>query len=249
MTAPEIAEPVVMTRDGLDRLVEVLIADGYLVIGPTVRDSAIVLAELDSADALPAGWGVDTGPGHYRLRAAADAAVFAHSAGPGSWKQFLHPPRRQLWSTDSGRRRSGPPEPAVAALRVPRRPRLRPGGDRDPRPGARRGRSPRWRVRPDPPGPVRGRGELHRAGRGVLLRLDGDRARPPGPATTWPSPSDSTSPATGSWPRPAPPRVSASSRRSRTAALPLRKKKWRRQRSARRRSGWAGTCPPWTCPR
>ena len=84
MTTPESAEPVVITRDGLDRLVEALIAGGYRVIGPTVRDSAIVLGELDSAGALPAGWGVDTGPGYYRLRRRADAAVFAHSAGPGS---------------------------------------------------------------------------------------------------------------------------------------------------------------------
>ncbi len=101
MDTPEIAQPIVLTRAALDRLVEVLIADGYLVIGPTVRDDAIVLDELDSAAALPAGWGVDTGPGYYRLRPRQDAAVFAHSAGPGSWKEFLHPPRRQLWSADA----------------------------------------------------------------------------------------------------------------------------------------------------
>jgi ferredoxin len=27
-----------------------------------------------------------------------DSAAFAHSAGPQSWKQFLHPPRQRLWS-------------------------------------------------------------------------------------------------------------------------------------------------------
>ena len=102
MDTPEIAQPLVLTRAGLDRLVAALAEDGYLVVGPTVRDGAIVLAELDSADALPAGWGVDTGPGYYRLRRRQDAAVFAHSAGPGSWKEFLHPPRRQLWSADTG---------------------------------------------------------------------------------------------------------------------------------------------------
>jgi ferredoxin len=111
MATPDIAQPVMITRSGLDRLVEVLIADGYLVVGPTVRDSAIVLAELGSASELPAGWGVETGPGHYRLRERADAAVFAHSAGPGSWKEFLHPPRRQLWSADA----DGRFEPARAA--------------------------------------------------------------------------------------------------------------------------------------
>ena len=57
MTAHDAADAVIFGREGLDRLVEVLIADGYQVIGPTVRDSAIVLDRLDSAAALPAGWG------------------------------------------------------------------------------------------------------------------------------------------------------------------------------------------------
>ncbi|GAA1762588.1 4Fe-4S dicluster domain-containing protein [Luedemannella helvata] len=84
----------------LDRLVDVLQAEGFTVVGPTVRDGAIVLAELDSAAALPYGWGVDTEAGHYRLRERADRAVFAHSAGPQSWKSVLHPARARMWSAD-----------------------------------------------------------------------------------------------------------------------------------------------------
>ena len=120
MTGSASGPPVVFGRPGLDRLVDALLADGYQVIGPTVRDSAIVLAELDSAAQLPAGWGVDTGPGHYRLRQRPDAAVFAHSAGPGSWKQFLHPPRRQLWSVGrrSEFRPTAPTAPRYAFLGV-----------------------------------------------------------------------------------------------------------------------------------
>ncbi len=91
----------VLTRDGLDELVRALVADGYRVIGPTVRDDAIVLAEIDDGAALPSGWGVESGPGHYRLHRRADAAVFAHSAGAQSWKQFLHPPRRPLLTADA----------------------------------------------------------------------------------------------------------------------------------------------------
>src|SRR6266516_1150053 len=79
----------VLDRAGLDRLV-----------GPTVRNDAIVLAELDSGAQLPAGWGVESAPGRYRLHRRDDAAVFAHSAGAQSWKQFLHPPKQQLMSTD-----------------------------------------------------------------------------------------------------------------------------------------------------
>ncbi|KAA1249175.1 4Fe-4S ferredoxin [Mycobacterium simiae] len=79
-------------------MVEVLIERGYRVVGPTLRDNAIVLAELDSAEDLPNGWGVDVAPGHYRVRRRDDQAAFGHSSGPQSWKQFLHPPRRRLWS-------------------------------------------------------------------------------------------------------------------------------------------------------
>ncbi|MDD4866438.1 MAG: 4Fe-4S dicluster domain-containing protein [Mycobacterium sp.] len=82
----------------LHRLVEVLIERGYRVIGPTLRDNAIVLAELESAGELPRGWGVEVGPGHYRVRRRDDEAAFGHSAGPQSWKQFLHPPRQRLWA-------------------------------------------------------------------------------------------------------------------------------------------------------
>src|SRR5215472_8460540 len=90
----------VLDRAGLDQLVELLISEGYRVVGPTVRDDAIVLAELDSGAQLPTGWGVDVAPGHYRLRRRSDKAVFGHSAGPQSWKQFLHPPRQRLFSDD-----------------------------------------------------------------------------------------------------------------------------------------------------
>ncbi|MGZ4545674.1 MAG: 4Fe-4S dicluster domain-containing protein [Blastococcus sp.] len=92
----------ILDRAGLDQLVDVLSGEGYRVVGPTVRDDAIVLSELDSGAQLPAGWGVETAPGYYRLRRRTDAAVFAHSAGAQSWKQFLHPPRRELWSGDGG---------------------------------------------------------------------------------------------------------------------------------------------------
>lgn len=92
------SDSVVLGGAGLRGLVDELRARGYRVVGPTLRDNAIVLAELDSADDLPHGWGVDVGPGTYRLRRRDDAAAFGHSAGPQSWKQFLHPPRQRLWS-------------------------------------------------------------------------------------------------------------------------------------------------------
>ncbi|WP_246127802.1 4Fe-4S dicluster domain-containing protein [Amycolatopsis rhizosphaerae] len=91
-----------MGTDGLEALVTALRAAGRVVIGPTVRDGAIVLAEITGGDELPYGWGVELEAGHYRLRARSDGAAFAHSAGPQSWKTFLHPPRERQWSADRG---------------------------------------------------------------------------------------------------------------------------------------------------
>jgi Fe-S-cluster-containing hydrogenase component 2 len=82
----------------LQPLVEALHADGYRVVGPTVRDGTIVLAELSTADELPYGWGAEVGPGGYRLRRREDQAAFGHASGPQSWKSYLHPPREQLLS-------------------------------------------------------------------------------------------------------------------------------------------------------
>ena len=87
-----------MEAGDLDRLHGALRDAGYRVIGPTVRDGAIILSELESAGELPFGWGVSLAPGGYRLRQRDDTAAFGHSAGPQSWKQFLHPPREKIWS-------------------------------------------------------------------------------------------------------------------------------------------------------
>ncbi|MEU3250692.1 4Fe-4S dicluster domain-containing protein [Streptomyces sp. NPDC006997] len=90
----------VLDRAGLDALVRVLRARGHTVVGPTVRDAAVVLAEITSADELPFGWGTEVEAGRYRLVPRADGAVFAHTTGPQSWKSFLHPEREKLWSAD-----------------------------------------------------------------------------------------------------------------------------------------------------
>ncbi|MFD5319217.1 4Fe-4S dicluster domain-containing protein [Streptomyces sp. NPDC127098] len=85
---------------GLEALVRALARRGRTVVGPTVRGDAIVLAELGSAAELPYGWGVELEAGRYRLRRRADRMAFAHSAGPQSWKYFLHPERVRQWTAD-----------------------------------------------------------------------------------------------------------------------------------------------------
>ncbi|MFC7842688.1 4Fe-4S dicluster domain-containing protein [Streptomyces sp. NPDC057382] len=92
----------VLDKGGLSALVRVLAARGHTVVGPTVRDGAITLAEIESADDLPFGWGSEVEAGRYRLVPRADGAAFAHTAGPQSWKTFLHPQRERVWSAERG---------------------------------------------------------------------------------------------------------------------------------------------------
>ncbi|QHC23007.1 4Fe-4S dicluster domain-containing protein [Streptomyces sp. GS7] len=96
------APTAVIGTDGMAALIRILAARGRTVIGPTARDGAIVLAELTDGDELPYGWGVELEAGHYRVRPREDGAAFAHSAGPQSWKTYLHPQRERQWSADRG---------------------------------------------------------------------------------------------------------------------------------------------------
>lgn len=68
------------------------------MVGPQVRDGAIVYDELNSATDLPAGWTDEQEGGRYRLKHRSDAAVFGYAVGPHSWKKYLFPPATRLWS-------------------------------------------------------------------------------------------------------------------------------------------------------
>ena len=74
-----------------------LLSHGYRVIGPTVRDGAIVYDSIAHLDDLPVGWTDRQDAGQYRLEQRADAALFGYAVGPHSWKRFLHPPVERLW--------------------------------------------------------------------------------------------------------------------------------------------------------
>lgn len=87
---------LVMNVDGLDALINQLREDGRLIIGPTVRDSAIVHDEIRSVTELPKGWTEEQEPGSYRLVPTGDDQLFGFSSPAQSWKQFVFPPRSLL---------------------------------------------------------------------------------------------------------------------------------------------------------
>ena len=94
---PEIGAHVVLLRDAFAALLAALRADGYVLVGPTVRDGAIVYREIEGAQDLPVGWTEEQEAGSYRLRRRGDDAVFGHTVGPNSWKERFFVPRRREW--------------------------------------------------------------------------------------------------------------------------------------------------------
>ena len=89
--------PAVLERDHLQSLLDVLRKKRFRVLGPTVRDRAVVYDDLASVADAPIGWTDEQNGGTYRLKKRADQAVFGYSKGPTSWKNFLHPSVVRLW--------------------------------------------------------------------------------------------------------------------------------------------------------
>jgi len=96
-TLPKVHDRVVIDRKHFQDLFVTLTSKGYQVVGPTVRDHAIVYDTLTSVADLPTGYTDEQDGGTYRLKKRADQAMFGYVVGPHSWKKFLLPPVMRLW--------------------------------------------------------------------------------------------------------------------------------------------------------
>lgn len=115
-------ETYFLPRQDLGRLLERLRSDGRQVIGPTVRDGAIMLDPIERLDQLPIGWGVDVAPGKARLVERGGQRVFDQPPGPSSWKRWTFPPRVTAYAwTDSPSDADGADEALSGLGRRPRR--------------------------------------------------------------------------------------------------------------------------------
>ncbi len=82
----------------LQQLIATLERDGFAVLGPTVRDGAIMYGPIAAIEDLPRGWTDKQAPGRYRIEPNHGDALFSYSVGPLNWKRFLHPADIPLWS-------------------------------------------------------------------------------------------------------------------------------------------------------
>lgn len=86
----------ILAASELGKLIAALARRGYEVIGPVVRDGAIVYDRIETAGELPAGWTDEQEAGYYRLKRREDGALFGYAVGPQSWKKYLHPAEIKL---------------------------------------------------------------------------------------------------------------------------------------------------------
>ena len=96
-------DQLVIVRDDLDQLLGAIARRGFRLIGPTVRDGAIVYDDIASSADLPAGWTDEQDGGTYRLRRRDDDALFGYAVGPQSWKRYLFPPTSVVWRSGQDR--------------------------------------------------------------------------------------------------------------------------------------------------
>jgi sulfhydrogenase subunit beta (sulfur reductase) len=92
-----VKEQTVLESQHFQGLIDALLRRGYQVLGPTVRDQAIVYDEVQSVKDLPIGYTDEQDGGVYRLKKRADQSFFGYTVGPQSWKRFLAPPTLRLW--------------------------------------------------------------------------------------------------------------------------------------------------------
>ena len=101
-----------IARADLDDLLGAIARRGFRLIGPTLRDGAIIYDDIASAADLPAGWTDEQDGGHYRVHRRDDEALFGYAVGPQSWKRYLFPATSLLWRSGQeagGDAAAGPP--------------------------------------------------------------------------------------------------------------------------------------------
>jgi ferredoxin len=115
---PTSSEPRWLARPELQRLLDALRAAGWRVLGPVVRDHALVFEEIHRVEELPVGWRDEQAPGRYRLARDGSPRVFGVVHGPGGIKAHTFAPREVLLEVEMDGA-SGPGRPFSARTRLP----------------------------------------------------------------------------------------------------------------------------------
>ncbi len=92
-----IGSHVAIRKEDFDTLLDGLRNLGYETVGPRIREQALVYAPINGIADLPKGYLSEQDGGHYRLIQDGHSHYFDITPGAQSWKQFLFPPRSELF--------------------------------------------------------------------------------------------------------------------------------------------------------
>ena len=93
-----------LPKAALQQLIDLLCAQGYRVVGPVVRDGAVVWDTIRQVSDLPVGWRDEQQPGRYRVEQTGATRIFGVVHGPQSLKPFTFASREPLLTIE---RRNG----------------------------------------------------------------------------------------------------------------------------------------------
>jgi ferredoxin len=89
-----------LQRADFQTLIDSLTGRGFDVLGPTVRNGAVVYERVRAVDDLPTGLRDEQSGGCYRLEPRGDASLFGYTQGVQSWRRHFFPPRRRVWRAE-----------------------------------------------------------------------------------------------------------------------------------------------------
>jgi sulfhydrogenase subunit beta (sulfur reductase) len=95
---PEIGSTISIQKEVFDIILSRLKEAGYQTIGPRVKNDTLVYEPIESLDQLPKGYVTQQEAGRFRLIYTGHGRYFDLIPGAQSWKQFLFPPRLDLFT-------------------------------------------------------------------------------------------------------------------------------------------------------
>ena len=113
----------ILGLEAFGKLLDQVKQRGYQLVGPTMRDGAVLFEEIEGFGELPQGCKDAHGRGKYRVQRNGSPALFDYASGPRAIKHFLIPPRRLLYrvlgsDSDFTVERPQTPAPAYAFIGV-----------------------------------------------------------------------------------------------------------------------------------
>ena len=96
MSSESKRDSALLPKPFFQRLLDALEARGYRIVGPAVRDGAVMWDTIRQVADLPIGWRDVQEPGRYRLEQADATRIFDIVHGPQSLKPFTFASREQL---------------------------------------------------------------------------------------------------------------------------------------------------------